>query len=89
MICGHVIHQECFTELIKNTYKCPECCKSITDTKEIFGAIKKEIDNTPLHQELQKIIQIKCNDCDNKNTVQFHYIGNQCSLCKSFNTYIV
>jgi DNA-directed RNA polymerase subunit RPC12/RpoP len=89
MLCGHVIHRDCFTELIKTTYKCPECSKSITDTAKIFATMKREIDQTPLHEELQKDAKIKCNDCNDKNIVKFHYIGNQCPKCKSFNTYTI
>jgi RING finger and CHY zinc finger domain-containing protein 1 len=87
--CGHTIHKECYDAHIKSSYKCPECSKTIIDTTRIFSNIAKEIDNTPLHPELKKIVKIKCNDCNKINDVNFHYLGNRCvePKCRSFNTY--
>ncbi|VBB18515.1 CHY zinc finger domain-containing protein [Yasminevirus sp. GU-2018] len=91
MRCGHVVHQDCYNTLIKATYKCPECQKSITDTKKIFTRMSREIELTPLHPELQKRVTINCNDCGTRSEVDYHYIGNRCSnkKCRSFNTYEV
>lgn len=89
MVCGHMVHQDCFNVLIQNSYKCPECSKSIKDTRKIFTNLAKEIESTPLHPDLQKIVKIKCNDCGKQNNTDFHYVGIRCPdrNCKSFNTY--
>lgn len=89
MVCGHIVHHDCFNVLTQNTYKCPECSKTIKDTRKIFEKLAREIDATPLHPDLQKKIKIRCNDCGEENTADFHYIGTRClnDMCKSFNTY--
>jgi hypothetical protein len=89
MKCGHTIHKECFDLLIKNTYKCPECSQTIKDTKELFKNMAQEIRETTLHSELHRMVKIRCNDCNNENMAQYHYIGTMCpnQKCKSFNTY--
>lgn len=87
MICGHTLHQDCYEMLIKSNYKCPECSKTITDTSRLFRQMEREIRNNPLPPELIKNVNIQCVDCSAKNTVKYHFVGNQCPQCKSFNTY--
>ncbi len=89
MTCGHVLHQDCYEMLTKTSYKCPICSKSIKNTADIFQRMRKDIAKTPLGPELSKNIKIKCHDCAGQSTVKFHYIGNECCHCKSFNTYIL
>ena len=36
-----------------------------------------------------KKVDILCNDCENKSNTLFHYLGNECSYCFSFNTLII
>jgi len=36
-----------------------------------------------------KIVKIYCNDCNKKSETFFHYLGNECKLCESFNTNII
>lgn len=36
-----------------------------------------------------KVIKIYCNDCNNRSETSFHYLGNECKLCESFNTNII
>ena len=40
-----------------------------------------------LKKEVKKVI-IYCNDCCKKSKVNFHYLGNECLHCNSFNTMI-
>lgn len=87
MICGHMIHEECYNFLIKESYKCPVCSRTIKDASDIFRKIAQEVQATPLPPDLRKEIKIKCNDCEKENTVSFHYIGSMCPNCDSFNTY--
>jgi len=89
MKCNHIMHMDCYNILIKNTYKCPECLKSICDTRDIFSKIREEINMTVLNDELKKSVKILCNDCDSMSDVEFHYIGNECKQCNSFNTIVV
>ena len=36
-----------------------------------------------------KVIKVYCNDCNNRSETSFHYLGNECKLCESFNTSII
>jgi hypothetical protein len=36
-----------------------------------------------------KNVNIFCNDCDTKSFTPFHYLGNECFNCNSFNTSIL
>lgn len=89
MVCGHIVHQDCFNVLTQKSYKCPECSKTIKDTRKIFEKMAREIDATPLHPDLQKTVNIRCNDCTKESAAPFHYIGIRClnDTCRSFNTY--
>lgn len=87
MKCGHILHHDCYTFLIKDNYKCPICRKTIKDTIEQFRQMEIDINLTPLPIELQKTIDIRCNDCSLISNTNYHYIGNKCIHCSSFNTY--
>lgn len=90
--CGHIIHNKCYTELIKNTYKCPLCCKTILDMSREFKLIDKkiEIENEESSAD-KKIIDMKniyCNDCEIKTEANYNYLGIKCNNCGSYNTRI-
>jgi len=87
MRCGHILHHDCYTFLIKDNYKCPVCRKTIKDMTELFRQMEIDINLTPLSIELQKTIDIRCNDCSLISNTNYHYIGNKCIHCNSFNTY--
>jgi len=84
--CGHVLHNCCYEELIKTSYKCPICCKTILNMSEEFNILKKEINNTELSDLYREKLSIYCNDCEKKSDTYFHYKGNMCMYCNSFNT---
>lgn len=86
MKCGHNIHYECYLELLNNTYKCPICLKSITDTDKYFEPINNELTNTVIHSELLYDIEIFCNDCHSTNIIKNNFVGLKCPTCSSFNT---
>ena len=86
MVCGHIIHENCYKMLINSTYKCPECNKSIKDTTEEFRKIENDIINTPLPDELMRDANILCNDCEKKSKTSYHYVGLKCKFCKGYNT---
>lgn len=87
MKCGHYIHLKCHTELLKTTYKCPFCSKSIIEIDEIIKYMDNEIELTQMPNEYKNVIvQILCNDCNEKSNVKFHILGHKCLNCKSYNT---
>jgi RING finger/CHY zinc finger protein 1 len=89
MNCGHIVHSDCLNEYLLTNDKCPICCKSINKNQTQIEYIENLINNMPMPDEYKdKEVEIFCNDCLQKSTVKFHFIGNQCSNCKSFNTKI-
>lgn len=55
--------------------------KGVIDNLNISGSFNRESLKKPL-----KKIEIYCNDCNNKSNTLFHYLGNECMNCGSFNT---
>jgi hypothetical protein len=51
-----------------------------------FEELKKEINNTELSDLYREKLSIYCNDCEKKSDTYFHYKGNMCMYCNSFNT---
>lgn len=85
MICGHALHNNCYDVLTKNSYKCPECSKTIKSMKYEFSELYDKIKSTPLKSI--KLVEIKCNDCEKASIVDYHYLGLLCPFCKSYNTH--
>lgn len=86
LVCGHVIHNECYNLLIKNSYKCPLCFKTIANMKKSFEKLDEEIEQSRLLDNSINIKTIYCNDCEKKSDSIFNYIGTKCNLCGSYNT---
>ena len=93
MKCGHNIHDKCLKELVKTSYQCPLCKKSIhNDMKPIWEQIDNMLENTQMPEEYDKwTSEILCNDCGEKSTAKFHFIYHACQKenCGSYNTSIV
>lgn len=85
MMCGHALHNICYESLIKSSYKCPECFKTIKSMKLEFAKLDYQINCVPTCDP--KIIKIKCNDCQQQSLAKFHHLGTKCLLCESYNTY--
>ena len=49
-----------------------------------FTNIKMIIHNSQIKK--RRIVQILCNDCENKSEVEYHFLGLECSFCGGFNT---
>ena len=85
--CGHIIHCDCLYEILKsNDIKCPLCSKSTVDTTSLFELYDREIELTPMPDELRIDVKITCNDCNLQSDVKFHIIGHKCTHCGSYNT---
>lgn len=87
MKCGHSIHQSCYDELVKHSYKCPMCKKTVVNVETQFRILDQEIQQQPLPSpyNLWRCI-ISCNDCKGKSNVNYHILGLKCKYCKSYNT---
>lgn len=87
MKCGHLIHENCYKEMTKHSYKCPICKKTIVNMETQFRILDQEIFQQPLplpYKNWRCIIS--CNDCKGKSNVQYHLLGLKCKYCNSYNT---
>lgn len=87
MKCGHLIHQSCYDEMIKHSYKCPICKKTVVNTETQFRILDQEIRQLPLPAPYDKWrCIISCNDCKGKSNCAYHVMGLKCRYCASYNT---
>ncbi|KAK9374105.1 uncharacterized protein V1513DRAFT_127132 [Lipomyces chichibuensis] len=87
MSCGHSIHQKCYYEHTKNSYKCPTCARSIINMEAQFRLLDREIERQKLPEPYCNWRSvITCNDCSGKSSVPFHFLGLKCDFCRSYNT---
>ncbi|RMZ88550.1 hypothetical protein DV736_g4220, partial [Chaetothyriales sp. CBS 134916] len=87
MRCGHSIHESCFGEWCKTSYKCPICSKSIANMESQFRRLDRHIDEQPMPEEYQSTrAYVFCNDCNSRSVAPYHWLGLKCVLCESYNT---
>lgn len=87
MICGHSIHQACYYEHMKTSYKCPICSKSTLNMETQFRNLDRAIEAQPMPPQFQDTkATISCNDCHAKSVVKYHWLGLKCAICDSYNT---
>ncbi|GBF65424.1 RING finger protein [Trichophyton mentagrophytes] len=87
MRCGHSIHQKCFSEHSRSSYRCPICSKSVTNMEANFRNLDRTIISQPMPPELKDTnALIYCNDCHAKSVVPYHWLGLKCEICESYNT---
>ena len=87
MRCGHAIHDNCFHQLCRSSYKCPMCSKSVTNMESQFRNLDRHIAAQPMPEEYRGTkAYVYCNDCSLKGLTDFHWLGVKCSMCESYNT---
>lgn len=90
MPCGHSIHWHCFQELANHDSRCPICKKTAESAERMastWAAIARDIAMQPLPPEWAKVVNITCNDCEERDFGRrWHFLGVQCNRCNSFNT---
>jgi hypothetical protein len=87
MRCGHAIHDNCFHQLCRSTYKCPICSKSVTNMESQFRNLDRHIAAQPMPEEYWGTkAYVYCNDCTLKGMTAFHWLGVKCAMCESYNT---
>jgi hypothetical protein len=87
MDCGHTIHHSCFKELLKTSYRCPLCNKSVVNMEIQFRNYDAAIQNQPMPDEYRDArAVVSCNDCSAKSQTAYHWLGLRCSICQSYNT---
>ncbi|RMZ79094.1 hypothetical protein DV738_g3433, partial [Chaetothyriales sp. CBS 135597] len=87
MLCGHSIHDSCYTAWRRISYKCPICSKSIANMESQFRRLDREIEEQPMPEEYHSTrALVFCNDCNGRSIGAFHWLALKCSLCESYNT---
>ena len=93
MNCGHGIHSECYTNLMKSSFQCPVCKKSIhSDMSPIWNQVTEYLENTQMPEEFESWkTNIICNDCEEKSITEYHFMYHRCQneKCKGYNTSII
>jgi len=90
--CGHAIHAHCFRKLAGFDYRCPICKKTVVSQQSMAAAWEaraRDIAEHPMPPDLQRVVDIMCNDCETKShRLIWHFLGIQCPRCSSFNTVV-
>ncbi|KAL1957895.1 hypothetical protein VTO42DRAFT_5460 [Malbranchea cinnamomea] len=87
MRCGHSMHEKCYAEYQKTSYRCPICSKTILNMEAQFRNLDRTIESQPMPPEFRDTLAIiHCNDCRAKSLVKFHWLGLKCGVCESYNT---
>lgn len=85
--CGHVMHMTCFTQYRRTSYTCPLCMRSMEDMKDHFALLDTAIRMQPMPANfLFTMSNIYCQDCCKTGQVQYHFVGQKCPSCGSYNT---
>lgn len=87
MPCGHYMHKQCYTLYMETAYKCPICKKSAVKMDLQWRKLTSAIEAQPMPEQFANTRAIiQCNDCSRKSSVKYHWLGNQCENCDSYNT---
>lgn len=87
MPCGHYLHKTCYTQYMETAYKCPICKKSAVNMELQWRKLEHAIEAQPMPDQLRNTrVMVQCNDCNQKSSVRYHWLGNKCAMCDSFNT---
>ena len=87
MRCGHSIHESCFKDWCRASYKCPMCSKSVINMESQFRSLDRQVESQPMPAEYQNTrAYVYCNDCGRKGTTKYHWLGLKCEICESYNT---
>ena len=85
--CGHVMHMTCYTQYRRTSYTCPLCMRSMEDMKDHFALLDAGIRMQPMPASfLHTMSNIYCQDCGKTGQVQYHFVGQKCPHCNSYNT---
>ena len=87
MKCGHYIHRDCYNALMNSTYKCPICNRSAVRMELQWRKMDDCIISQPMPEQYRHTeAWILCNDCTMRSSTAYHWLGNKCRLCDSYNT---
>ena len=87
MKCGHYIHRGCYDAYMNTSYKCPICNRSAVNMELQWRKLDAHIASQPMPEGWREArAWVVCNDCMGKSWTPFHWLGNKCATCDSYNT---
>lgn len=87
MRCGHYIHQSCYDAYMETSYKCPICNRSAVNMELQWRKLDHCIEVQPMPEAYRSTrVWVTCNDCGAHACVRYHWLGNKCAGCDSYNT---
>jgi zinc finger-like protein len=86
--CGHVMHMSCFIDYRRRQfYTCPLCMKSMEDMTDYFALLDAAVRMQPMPMAyLSTRSNIYCQDCEKSGQCRYHFVGQKCPHCGSYNT---
>ncbi len=86
--CGHVMHLSCFTEYRRGqNYTCPLCMRCMEDMSDYFSLLDQAVRLQAMPVAYQNTIcNIYCQDCEKTGQCRYHFVGQKCEYCGSYNT---
>mmetsp|Transcript_53999 Transcript_53999/g.61475 ORF Transcript_53999/g.61475 Transcript_53999/m.61475 type:complete len:846 (+) Transcript_53999:196-2733(+) len=86
--CGHVMHLSCYTEYCRGqNYTCPLCMRCMEDMSDYFSLLDQAVRMQAMPAAYQNTIcNIYCQDCEKTGQCRYHFVGQKCPLCGSYNT---
>jgi len=87
LLCGHLMHQHCYSQYAKMYHRCPVCQKSLEDMSDQIARLNVMMTREPMPSEYRSArATVHCNDCQKESTVHFHFLYLRCAFCQSHNT---
>ncbi|KAJ4458636.1 putative CHY and RING finger domain protein [Paratrimastix pyriformis] len=89
--CGHFVHVQCFSQMLRQGIEtCPLCSKLVysgTFREQWEAERARDIRLQPMPPEIERIEKtVCCNECGNTFTAPMHFCGYQCPRCHTHNT---
>ncbi|KAL3913829.1 MAG: hypothetical protein SGARI_000454 [Bacillariaceae sp.] len=86
--CGHVMHLSCFTDYRRGqNYTCPLCMRSMEDMSDYFSLLDQAVRTQTMPAMYQNTFcNLYCQDCDKTGQCRYHFVGQKCPHCGSYNT---
>ena len=86
--CGHVMHLSCYTEYCRGqNYTCPLCMRCMEDMSDYFSLLDQAVRMQAMPAAYQNTIcNIYCQDCEKTGECRYHFVGQKCPHCGSYNT---
>mmetsp|Transcript_13353 Transcript_13353/g.27993 ORF Transcript_13353/g.27993 Transcript_13353/m.27993 type:complete len:875 (-) Transcript_13353:1593-4217(-) len=86
--CGHVMHLSCYTKYCRGqNYTCPLCMRCMEDMSDYFSLLDQAVRMQPMPASFQNtIVNTYCQDCEKTGQCRYHFVGQKCSHCGSYNT---